>query len=86
MSTEARQAAKLAALIAGGAVIGAGLGLLFAPQSGEDTRRQIRHLTKLTRVQTARFGRNLKGGLKQIMGNGTVVADSHEERAVLGAV
>ena len=86
MSTEVRQAAKLAALIAGGAVIGAGFGLLFAPQSGEDTRRQIRHWTKRARVQTARFGRDLKGGLKQIMGNGTVAPDDHEERAVIGAV
>jgi hypothetical protein len=31
MSTTAREAAKIAAIIAGGAVIGAGLGILFAP-------------------------------------------------------
>ena len=34
MSDQGRQVAKVAALVAGGAVIGAGIGLLFAPQAG----------------------------------------------------
>jgi gas vesicle protein len=85
MSSDTRRAAKVAALVAGGAVIGAGLGLLFAPQSGEETRRQIRHMTKRVRVQTTRFGRNLKGGLEQIMGNGAAGAGNREEQAAFGA-
>ena len=41
MSDQGRQVAKVAALLAGGAVIGAGIGLLIAPQAGADTRRGV---------------------------------------------
>jgi gas vesicle protein len=68
MSTETKQIAKAAALVAGGAVVGAGLGLLFAPRSGVETRRQIRHYAKRAQVQANRFSRNLKAGYDQIVG------------------
>ena len=38
MSDQGRQVAKVAALVAGGAVIGAGIGLLFAPQTGTESQ------------------------------------------------
>jgi gas vesicle protein len=68
MSTDTKQVAKVAALVAGGAVIGAGLGLLFAPQAGVETRRQIKHHAKRAQVRATRFGRNLKNGYERIVG------------------
>ena len=46
MSDQRRQATKVAALVAGGAVIGAGIGLLFAPQTGAETRRDVGRYAK----------------------------------------
>ena len=63
MSTQGRQVAKTAALIAGGAVVGAGLGLLFAPQTGVETRRQVKHYAKRAQVQATRFGQQIKAGV-----------------------
>lgn len=65
MSTQGQRAAKMAALIAGGAIIGAGLGLLFAPQPGVETRRQVRHYAKRVKVQAVRIGRHMKDGIDQ---------------------
>ena len=44
----ANKSAKLngAALFVAGSLLGAGLALLFAPQSGRKTRRDIRHLAE----------------------------------------
>jgi gas vesicle protein len=67
MSTQGRQAAKVAALIAGGAVIGAGLGLLFAPQTGVETRRQVKHYAKRAQVGATRFGQKVKAGMDQTL-------------------
>ena len=78
MSTETKQVAKVAALVTGGAVIGAGLGLLFAPQSGTETRRQLKHYSKRAQVRANRFGRNLKAGYEQMVGR-------QDERPVLEA-
>lgn len=59
--------AKLAAMVAGAAVVGAGLGLLYSPQTGEETRRQVRdyakHYAKRTRVEAANLGRSMKSGM-----------------------
>ena len=43
--------ARWVALIAGGAVVGAGIGLLFAPQAGTETRREIARYAKKAQVQ-----------------------------------
>lgn len=53
---------KVTALVAGSAVIGAGLGLLLAPQTGTETRRQVRHYAKRAQVQAARLGRSIQAG------------------------
>lgn len=54
---------KLAALVAGAAVVGAGVGLLCSPQTGQETRRQIRDYARKTRVEAGRFGRSMKVGV-----------------------
>lgn len=51
------------ALVAGAAVVGAGLGLLYSPQTGEETRRQIRHYAKRTQVEASKLGRSVKAGM-----------------------
>ena len=46
MSTKGREAAKIAAIIGGGAVVGAALGVLLAPKSGAETRRDVARYAK----------------------------------------
>lgn len=57
-------AGRVAALIAGGAVVGAGIGLLFAPQAGTETRRDIARYAKKAQVQATRLSRALQSGVK----------------------
>jgi gas vesicle protein len=76
--TTGKDVAKIAALVAGGAIIGLGVGLLYAPRSGAETRRQLRHYAKKTQIQVARFSRDMKQGMdrmitsgKSLVGNGS---------------
>jgi gas vesicle protein len=65
MSEQGKQVAKLAALIAGGAVVGAGMGLLFAPQTGAETRRDVSRYAKKAQVKATRLGRAVQSGVKE---------------------
>ncbi len=67
MSDQGRQAAKVAALVAGGAVIGAGIGLLFAPQTGAETRRDVGRYAKKAQLQATRWSRTVQSGVKEAM-------------------
>ena len=67
MSNQGRQAAKVAALVAGGAVIGAGIGLLFAPQTGAETRRDVGRYAKKAQLQATRWSRAVQSGVKEVM-------------------
>jgi len=67
MSDQGKQAAKMAALVAGGAVIGAGIGLLFAPQAGAETRRELSRYAKKAQLQATRLSRAVQSGVKEIM-------------------
>ena len=67
MSDQGRQAAKVAALVAGGAVIGAGIGLLFAPQTGTETRRDVGRYAKKAQLQATRWSRTVQSGVKEAM-------------------
>lgn len=89
MSEQKNQVARAAAFLAGGAVLGAGIGLLFAPQSGTDTRRSIGRYARKAQVQTTRWGRAVKSGVKEALDrNDAASANSCEDeqpqlRAVL---
>lgn len=87
MSEQGNQVAKAAAFIAGGAVIGAGLGLLFAPQTGAEARRSIGRYARKAQVQTSRWGRAVKSGVEEVLDRKSAQAKSAEEsRSQLTAV
>ena len=65
-----RDAAKVAGLVMGGAAIGAALGLLYAPQPGVETRRQIKRYARRAEVQALRYGRDIKAGLTHAVESG----------------
>ncbi len=86
MSDQRRQAAKVAALVAGGAVIGAGLGLLFAPQTGAETRRGVSRYAKKAQVQATRWSRTVQSGVKEAMDRSKALMHKEEERPRIEAV
>ena len=67
MSDQAKQFARMAALVAGGAAIGAGLGLLFAPQAGAETRRDVARYAKKAQLQATRWSRAIQSGVKEVV-------------------
>ena len=67
MSDQKHTVSTVAALVAGGAVIGAGLGLLFAPKAGAETRRDVGRYAKKTQLQAARLSRTVQSGVKEVM-------------------
>ena len=83
MSTKGREAAKIAAIIGGGAVVGAALGLLLAPKAGAETRRDVARYAKRAQVQATRFSRSLKSGVSTIVerSKAFVKRDDHKEAA-----
>ncbi len=85
MSEQGRQAAKLAAMVAGGAVLGAGLGILFAPQSGTETRRDINRYAKRAQVQATRFGRTIKSGVAEVVERGKMIVHPRDRKPTVQA-
>jgi gas vesicle protein len=77
--------AKMTALVAGSAVIGAGIGLLLAPQSGADTRRQVRHYAKRAQAQAARISRSMKAGYERVVEQGKLFQENQPRRPVEAA-
>lgn len=67
MSEQGKQVARVAAFLAGGAVVGAGIGLLFAPQTGMETRRGIMRYAKKAQLQATRWSRALQSGVKEVV-------------------
>jgi gas vesicle protein len=86
MSDLGRQAAKVAALVAGGAVLGAGIGLLFAPQAGTETRREVGRYAKKAKVQATRWSRTVQSGVKEVMDRRKAVTHKDEPKPLIEAV
>ncbi|MEO5956837.1 MAG: YtxH domain-containing protein [Nitrospiraceae bacterium] len=86
MSDQGRQVAKVAALVAGGAVIGAGIGLLFAPQTGAETRRDVGRYAKKAQLQATRWSRSVQSGVKDVMDRSKALVQKDEQRLRIEAV
>jgi gas vesicle protein len=86
MSSQERQVAKAAALVAGGAVIGAGIGLLFAPQTGAETRRNVGRYAKKAQLRTTRWSRAVQSGVKEAMDRGKSHIHRDDEKPRIEAV
>ncbi|MBD0316501.1 MAG: YtxH domain-containing protein [Nitrospiraceae bacterium] len=85
MSERGKQVAKVAALIAGGAIIGAGIGLLFAPKTGAETRRDVSRYARKAQVQATRWSRAMQSGMKDALDRSREVV-KHESKPELEAV
>ncbi len=72
MMESGKHAAKVAGLVVGGAAIGAALGLLYAPKTGVETRRDLRRYAKRAEVQALRYGREVKQGLVHAFESGKI--------------
>ncbi len=86
MSDQGRHVAKAAALVAGGAVIGAGLGLLFAPQAGTETRRGVGRYAKKAQLQATRWSRTVQSGMKEAMDRRKAVTQKDDQKPLIEAV
>jgi gas vesicle protein len=86
MSDQGRQAAKVAALVAGGAVIGAGIGFLFAPQTGAETRRVVVLYTKKAQSQATRWSRTVQSGVKEVMDRSKSLIRKDDQKLRIEAV
>ncbi|HZN43880.1 MAG TPA: YtxH domain-containing protein [Nitrospiraceae bacterium] len=82
MSNTGREAAKIAAVLAGGAVLGAGLGILFAPKTGSETRRDVARYAKRAQVQATRFSRAVKSGVNDVVERGRAFVQKKDENSV----
>jgi gas vesicle protein len=86
MSDQGRHVAKAAALVAGGAVIGAGLGLLFAPHAGAETRRGVGRYAKRAQLQATRWSRTVQSGVKEAMDRRKAVTQKDDQKPLIEAV
>lgn len=77
MSGNARDYATLAAWVAGGTVVGVGLGMLFAPRSGAETRRAVVRQAKRAQIEAIRVGRAMQSGVSEMKKTFNAKRDVH---------
>ena len=82
MSNTGREVAKIAAVLAGGAILGASLGILFAPKTGSETRRDVARYAKRAQVQATRFSRAVKSGVNDVVERGRAFVQKKDENLV----
>ncbi len=63
MTSQSIHAKTAVALVAGAAVVGAGVGLFFSPFSGAENRREVGRYARKTQVEATRLGRSVKGSV-----------------------
>ncbi len=85
MSEQGKHVVKVASILAGGAVLGAGIGLLFAPQTGSKTRHDINRYARKTQVQTIRWGRSVQSGVKEVMDWSRGLVQSRDTKPMIDA-
>jgi hypothetical protein len=85
MSDQGRQVAKVAALVAGGAVIGAGIGLLFAQKTGAETRHEVGRYAKKARLQATRWSRTIQSGVREAMDRSRAPIREDDQRSQVEA-
>ncbi len=81
---------KLVAMVAGAAVVGAGVGLLYSPQTGVETRRQVRdyatRYAKMTQAEATKFGQAMKSRVEKAIEYGKASLPNREKvRAIAAA-
>jgi gas vesicle protein len=85
MSDQRNKVTTVASLVAGGAVIGAGIGLLFAPKTGSETRRDVGRYAKKAKLQTTRWSRAVQSGVKEVMDRRKLSSQTDDERPQIEA-
>ncbi|GKS58431.1 hypothetical protein YTPLAS18_19580 [Nitrospira sp.] len=66
MSGKVQEIATLAAWVAGGTLVGLGVGMLYAPRTGSDTRRAIVRHAKRAQIEAIRVGRAVQSGVAEM--------------------
>lgn len=85
MSDQRSTVTTVASLVAGGAVIGAGIGLLFAPKAGAETRRDVGRYAKKAKLQTTRWSRAVQSGVKEAMDRRKLSSHTENEKPQIEA-